>query len=571
MSNDFVVSALKYRPKEFSDVVGQKSVTDTLINAIEKKRLAHALLFTGPRGVGKTTCARILAKYINSSEGDNESRDLDFNVFELDAASNNSVDDIRALIEQIHFYPQKGKYKVYIIDEVHMLSQAAFNAFLKTLEEPPSHVIFILATTEKNKVIPTILSRCQIFDFNRISTRDIKEHLSGIASKENISADDDALHLIAQKSDGSLRDSLSIFDRIVNYCDGKITLKSICDNLNILDYNYYFRIVDIFLDGSISNSLLHYNTILNNGFDGHNFIIGLSEHFRNLLVGKDPSTVDLLDVGKSLKKQYVEYAKSVKTADVITSLQLLSECEYKYKTTENKRLLVEITLIKLTSLFSKKSIDKSPRTKESIKASPIESVEKDNSPNRPNEIIAQETKSTDLEKKKIEISRSDKIKSDRADRASAPSGGWSSMSIKYFKERDDLTEEKPPSVDKPFQNDDLKLAWREYSNILHRENKSLSLQILMKEMPTLKNSNEIHFCVPSNSARIEFEEKKEEILKFLSKKLSNHSISLKLEIKPKKEKDNPNKVYKLQEKLDYMINKNPEFKKMKDKLDLELG
>src|SRR3954471_14363446 len=298
----FVVSARKYRPLGFEEVVGQEHITTTLKNAIDSNKLAQALLFCGPRGVGKTTCARIVARMINGFEEKAEVNSL--NIFELDAASNNSVEDIRSLVDQVRYPPQYGKYKIYIIDEVHMLSNAAFNAFLKTLEEPPKYAIFILATTEKHKIIPTILSRCQIFDFNRIQIDDIANHLAYIAGNEQIAAETDALHIIAQKADGALRDACSIFDQIVSFAGNTITYKAVIDNLNILDYDYYFKVTDALLGQNIPSSLLIFNEILNNGFDGHNFVAGMGDHFRNLLVSKDAETLQLLEVGKNIKEKY---------------------------------------------------------------------------------------------------------------------------------------------------------------------------------------------------------------------------------------------------------------------------
>ncbi|MBT0811838.1 DNA polymerase III subunit gamma/tau [Litoribacter ruber] len=361
---NFVVSARKYRPSNFKSVVGQQHITTTLKNAIKNNHLAQAFLFCGPRGVGKTTCARILAKTINCEnitsdfEACNEcdsckafNSSASFNVHELDAASNNSVEDIRNLVEQVRYAPQKGNYKIYIIDEVHMLSTAAFNAFLKTLEEPPKYAIFILATTEKHKIIPTILSRCQIFDFNRIQIHDIGEHLKYIASEESIDYEDEALRLIATKADGALRDALSIFDLIVTYSAGnKLTYQETIDNLHILDYDYYFKVTDALLNESISETLLIFNEILKKGFDGHNFIVGLSEHFRNLMVCKDPATVSLLQVSESAQERYVQQSEASNLSFILSALNVLNQCDIHYKSSKNQRLHVELALMKLAKL-----------------------------------------------------------------------------------------------------------------------------------------------------------------------------------------------------------------------------
>jgi DNA polymerase-3 subunit gamma/tau len=347
----FVVSARKYRPKTFNDVVGQQAITNTLLNAIENNHLAQALLFCGPRGVGKTSCARILAKKINHKEGfDNENEDFAFNVFELDAASNNSVDDIRSLIDQVRIPPQVGSYKVYIIDEVHMLSQAAFNAFLKTLEEPPKHAIFILATTEKHKIIPTILSRCQIFDFKRITVKDAANYLGYIAKEQGINAEDDALHIIAQKADGAMRDALSIFDRIVSFSGKNLTRKAVTENLNVLDYDTYFNATDLILENNIPKLLILFNECLSKGFDGHHFISGLASHFRDLLVCKNEATISLLEVGKSAQEQYLIQSKKTTQVFLIQGIETANDCDLKYKTSKNQRLLVELSLMQLASI-----------------------------------------------------------------------------------------------------------------------------------------------------------------------------------------------------------------------------
>lgn len=346
----FIVSARKHRPTQFDEVVGQRTITATLENAIANDHLAQALLFTGPRGVGKTTCARILAKKINETSSDQTDEDFAFNIFELDAASNNSVDDIRELIDQVRVPPQVGNYKVYIIDEVHMLSTAAFNAFLKTLEEPPKHAIFILATTEKHKIIPTILSRCQIFDFKRISVLDIKNHLQSIAVKEGITADDDALHIIAQKADGALRDALSAFDRVVGFSGNHLTREAVAENLNVLDYTYYFEITHLLLLNDIPNAFLAYNTILNKGYDGHQFIRGLASHFRDLLVAQHATTINLLEVGDNVKEMYLKQSKMASLAFLKQAIAIANACDLSYKNSQNQRLLVELSLLELASI-----------------------------------------------------------------------------------------------------------------------------------------------------------------------------------------------------------------------------
>lgn len=346
----FVVSARKYRPQTFKDVVGQQAITNTLLNAIETNHLASALLFTGPRGVGKTTCARILARKINQPGYDDPNEDFAFNVFELDAASNNSVDDIRNLIDQVRIPPQTGQFKVYIIDEVHMLSSAAFNAFLKTLEEPPKHAIFILATTEKHKIIPTILSRCQIFDFKRITVKDAKDHLAEVAKSQGVQFEDDALHIIAMKADGAMRDALSIFDRVVSYCGNNLTRQAVTENLNVLDYETYAYVTDLILENKIPDLLVAYNDILAKGFDGHHFIAGLASHFRDLLVAKTPATLTLLEAGEQAQKIYGQQTLKCSQEFLLKGIDLANDCDLKFKTSQNQRLLVELCLMQLASI-----------------------------------------------------------------------------------------------------------------------------------------------------------------------------------------------------------------------------
>ena len=377
--DNYIVSARKYRPATFDTVVGQRALTTTLKNAIANNKLAHAYLFCGPRGVGKTTCARIFAKTINclspkedgeacneceSCKAFNEQRS--YNIHELDAASNNSVEDIRSLIEQVRIPPQIGKYKVYIIDEVHMLSTAAFNAFLKTLEEPPHHAIFILATTEKHKILPTILSRCQIYDFNRISVTDTVEHLTEVARKENIDAEPEALTVIAQKADGGMRDALSIFDQVSSFSNGHITYKSVIENLNVLDYEYYFRLTDFILENKVSECMLLFNEVLKKGFDGNHFITGLSSHFRDLLVSHDEQTLELLEVGASIRERYRTQSQKCEPKFLYRAMKLCNDCDLNYRQSKNKRLLVELTLIQLAQLTAETDDNGSGRSPKQV-------------------------------------------------------------------------------------------------------------------------------------------------------------------------------------------------------------
>ena len=381
---NYIVSARKYRPSDFKSVVGQSHITTTLQNAIKTNQLAQAFLFCGPRGVGKTTCARILAKTINCTnptedmEACNEcescssfNENAAFNIVELDAASNNSVEDIRALVDQVRIPPQGGKYKVYIIDEVHMLSNAAFNAFLKTLEEPPAYAKFILATTEKHKIIPTILSRCQIFDFHRINNEDIVEHLDYIAKKENVKAEIEALHIIAQKSDGGLRDALSMFDQLVSFTSGNLTYTNIIENLNILDYDYYFRFVDCLLNCDIPNTLLLFDEVLEKGFEGSHFINGLSSHLRSLLVCKDSSTVRLMEASQNIQQKYLQQASLCSSTFILRALDFANNCSIEYRNASNRRLCVELALLKMANIMKKlqpktssprQCVEESPKT-----------------------------------------------------------------------------------------------------------------------------------------------------------------------------------------------------------------
>ena len=422
----YVVSARKYRPTKFEDVVGQSHVTTTLQNAIKNEKIAQSILFCGPRGVGKTTCARILANEINDFNIENPLENSNnLNIYELDAASNNSVDDIRNLIDQVRYAPQSGKYKVYIIDEVHMLSNAAFNAFLKTLEEPPSYAIFILATTEKNKVIPTILSRCQIYDFNRIEIIDIKEKLKDILNKEKIEFEDEALHLIAQKADGAMRDALSTLDLIRTFSqDSKITLEIVTKNLNILDNDYFFKVSNLLFESSISETLLIHNEILLKGFESFNLLNGLSNHFRNLLLSKNEKLVEIMEVSESEKIKYIEQAKSIDTSFIEEALEILNEFEINYKQSSNHKIHTEIALIKVCSILKKKNlkIDKEeisiPKTdiskkKELKENKPKEKKESKNKISQTNSNIDKDTpnlKNLLVEKEEVKVDKKNKEK-----------------------------------------------------------------------------------------------------------------------------------------------------------------
>ena len=422
----YVVSARKYRPTKFEDVVGQSHVTTTLQNAIKNEKIAQSILFCGPRGVGKTTCARILANEINDFNIENPLENSNnLNIYELDAASNNSVDDIRNLIDQVRYAPQSGKYKVYIIDEVHMLSNAAFNAFLKTLEEPPSYAIFILATTEKNKVIPTILSRCQIYDFNRIEIIDIKEKLKDILNKEKIEFEDEALHIIAQKADGAMRDALSTLDLIRTFSkDSKITLEIVTKNLNILDNDYFFKVSNLLFESSISETLLIHNEILLKGFESFNLLNGLSNHFRNLLLSKNEKLVEIMEVSESEKIKYIEQAKAIDTSFIEEALEILNEFEINYKQSSNHKIHTEIALIKVCSILKKKTlkIDKEgisiPKTdiskkKELKENKPKEKKESKNKISQTNSNIDKDTpnlKNLLVEKEEVKFDKKNKEK-----------------------------------------------------------------------------------------------------------------------------------------------------------------
>ena len=555
--NDFVVSALKYRPNTFENVIGQNSITKTLENAIKQNQLPQALLFCGPRGVGKTTCARILAKNINTTETENKSDDFSYNIFELDAASNNGVDDIRNLIDQVRIPPQTGKYKVYIIDEVHMLSGQAFNAFLKTLEEPPPYAIFILATTEKHKVIPTILSRCQIYDFKKISTSDIKAHLEKIAKLEKIKYEDEAIFLIAKKSDGALRDALSIFDRLVNYTEGNITKSLAYENLNVLDFEIYFKAYEHIIDNDITNMLLLLNLVIEKGFDAQHFINGFSSHLRDLMVSKNSQTHVLLEQNSSISKKYIEQSK-VKNLDfILKAIDLCEDCSFRYKTSKNQRLLVEICLMKLCSISQ-------IELKKKIKIIPSDSIKVNK------DLIKQETlteNKNNIEAKPIEEEISiPKKNNDKMVSGLSISSLRIKKNIKKNKEREkELINKKVNSED--FSEEDLSKLWIEYSsNLLDKGEKNLA-SILKIDKPIVKNRHEIHFTLSNNTNKIELEKNKKNLLIFLKEKLNNNLIELIIHVNKEKEKEF---IYSATEKFEKLKSINPSIEKMRKEFKLGL-
>ena len=574
----FVVSARKYRPQTFKDVVGQQAITNTLLNAIENNHLAQALLFTGPRGVGKTSCARILAKMINQEETNKPDEDFAFNIFELDAASNNSVDDIRSLTDQVRIPPQVGKYKVYIIDEVHMLSQAAFNAFLKTLEEPPKHCIFILATTEKHKIIPTILSRCQIFDFKRITVKDAKAYLKYIAKEQDVIAEDDALHIIAQKADGAMRDALSIFDRVVSFSGKNLTRQAVTENLNVLDYETYFTSTGFILENKIPELLLQFNNTLSKGFDGQHYISGLASHFRDLLVCKNPATIELLEIGEDTKTKYLEQAKAASQEFLIKGIALANETDLKYKTSKNQRLLVELCLMQLASITfdgekknSRHYIIPPSHFKEiGIKPIPIakEALVNENTADN-NAAIASPVPETSSDKK-ITAPPPESAKKITINSLKKPNSGLSLSSIRAKKEHlikkmeVVVNEEDLPRL--PFSQEELLVAWNTFIDALQKEGKFNLASILSIDTPQLKGST-IHLKFPNETNKVEVERQQFDLLNFLRKTLKNHDISLEIIIVEELEKKY---AYTPEEKYEKLKEKNANLELLRKTFDLDL-
>ena len=581
----FIVSARKYRPTTFKDVVGQQAITNTLENAIENNHLAQALLFTGPRGVGKTTCARILAKKINQDGSHKEDEDFAFNIFELDAASNNSVDDIRNLIDQVRIPPQVGQYKVYIIDEVHMLSSAAFNAFLKTLEEPPKHAIFILATTEKHKIIPTILSRCQIFDFRRITVQDIKGHLARVAKQENISAQDDALHVIAQKADGALRDALSIFDRVVSFSGDDLSREAVTENLNVLDYTYYFNITDLIIQNDIPQVLLSYNEILGKGFDGHHFIMGLASHFRDLLVCKNQQTISLLEVGDQVKNMYLEQSQKTPHPFLLDALDIANSCDLKYKTSRNQRLLVELCLMQLTSLTAqgeKKKPNKlnkrfvlPPKHFKTIVGQTQEKLDIPQIPKPSTPVVKKETQNKKTQKPPAlspegkqapKDSQITKTESEGSKRVSALSLKSIEKKQQLAKKVSDRSQNKEKLPTEEFTQEQMITHWNAYTQIVKEQGKYNFLSHLTMSVPVLKDGM-IHLEFPNQTIKLEVERDKFDLLTYMRKKLKNHSVDLVIAVN---ELPLKRYAYTDKEKYEKLVEKNPNLEALRNAFELDI-
>jgi len=599
----FIVSARKYRPQTFKDVVGQEAITNTLTNAIENNHLAQALLFCGPRGVGKTTCARILAKQINRDGTEREDEDFAFNIFELDAASNNSVDDIRNLIDQVRIPPQVGKYKVYIIDEVHMLSQSAFNAFLKTLEEPPRHAIFILATTEKHKIIPTILSRCQIFDFKRITVNDTANYLKYIAEQQGINAEDDALHIIAQKADGALRDALSIFDRVVSFSGKELTRKAVTENLNVLDYDTYFEVTNLVLDHDIPALLLLFNNILAQGFEGHHFVIGLASHFRDLMVCRHQDTIELLEVGDNAKKLYLEQAKRTKQDFLLKALEITNEADLQYKSSKNARLLVELTLMKLASLsFSgeKKNLDYKHSSLLPLNAlipasyyrKPAHEKKEEQLLNAPTEEVThQETEKLPAQSEEAELNEeaevlqtegieetatqltatvSEPVRKIEIKGPSKRVSGLSLSSIKAKKKHElnkiEVTYDEDSLPDDTFTLEELRKHWVDYVHKIDEEGKKILASNLNSDLPKI-TGNTISIELPNDTMKKEVEREQSSLLNYLKNSLNNHYLELSITVN---EQSIRKYAFTPQEKYEKLREKNPAIDLLRKTFDLDL-
>ena len=564
----YMVSALKYRPQSWDSIVGQHNISKTLQQAIQSDHLAQAYLFCGPRGVGKTSTARLFAKAINLKH-DEKLQDFSYNIYELDAASNNQVDDIRNLNDQVRIPPQKGKYKVYIIDEVHMLSQSAFNAFLKTLEEPPSHALFILATTEKHKIIPTILSRCQVYDFHRISILDIVDHLKNIAKKEDVKIEQEALHVIAEKADGALRDALSCFDLMVNFCDGDITYKKVIQNLNILDHDYYFNLVDLVLENKIHESLLLFAEILSKGFDGKLFISGLATHLRNLMMSKDERTLQILEYSSELKGKFSDQATQIDSDDITTMLTLLSESETSYKSSQNQRLLIEITLMQLCSIQVQKKKAKSVAIlpPNFLDVEEIGPLPKNDQIKKTDVKLKKQHESSELEVEEPKIiapKRSLSIK--KRSLTTSISGIRKKLNDK--EEQVQKQEELLISSNSKFSSHLLLEKWNKFAEIKKKEGKMGLHTTLTKSSPILKNDFNVDFHLDSEVQKMDLQKETPYLLEHLRKELNNGSIQIHLHVS---EMENQKiSQFTSRERFFQMAEKNPDLHLFKEEFDLDL-
>lgn len=581
--DNYIVSARKYRPMTFGSVVGQRALTTTLKNAIASGKLAHAYLFCGPRGVGKTTCARIFAKTINclspAADGEacnqcescvafNEQRS--FNIHELDAASNNSVDDIRSLIEQVRIPPQIGKYKVYIIDEVHMLSQAAFNAFLKTLEEPPHHAIFILATTEKHKILPTILSRCQIYDFSRITIKDTVEHLQYVADRENVKAEPEALNVLAQKADGGMRDALSIFDQVVSFTGGDVTYKAVIENLNVLDYEYYFRLTDCILNNNVVDGLLILNEILSKGFDGHNVITGIASHFRDLLLCKDPKTAELFEVGASIRERYIDTARKCDNSFLYKAIDIVNESDLNYRLSRNKRLLSDLTVIRLCQLSSPQAGLEEQKKKQVIE--PIFS--KQESPQNPPQNKSVQTQAQTQVNESAAIRNHPPVQAkpqiSASNKANSSDVGSLGISISAFSQKKIQEEAKHEMtievLNERFTPLQLINEWKAYAEAIIEEHHLKNT--MLNCLPNLLDNRTFEVVVNNPVQEQRLLEHKMDILYKLKAQLRNTQLQMQIRIS----EDNEKKLaFTPAEKFNLMMEENESLRRLKDEFGLELS
>jgi DNA polymerase-3 subunit gamma/tau len=615
--DNYIVSALKYRPTTFESVVGQKALTTTLKNAIKNNKLAHAYLFCGPRGVGKTTCARIFAKTINCTnltpEGEacnecescrsfNEQRSL--NIYELDAASNNGIEEMKALIEQVRIPPQTGRYKVYIIDEVHMLSTAAFNAFLKTLEEPPKYVIFILATTEKHKVLPTILSRCQVYDFGRISVKDIVDQLAFVAENEHIKADRDALNVIAMKADGGMRDSLSMFDQAASFTGGNITYQSIIENLNVLDYDYFFRFTDLLLENKVNESLLLFDEVLNKGFDGSRLINGMASHFRDLLVSHDESTVRLLEVSDNIRERYIEQAKRCPVKFLYRAIRLCNDCDQNYRSNRNKRLLVELTLIELAQITEPdssggggtppsthikpiKKIEAPAQTKgapaaaaptpapSNVNVAPTEATTAEVATNTTPPPAPTTNVSATLHQPEKSTSTIKDLLSDKAEtKENVPVISFDDLGVSLSGKKEQTPEEEKKKVapkvaaaNEAFDEQQLRSQISKYAGMLPKEKKALSLQLHNFALK-MTDATTFEFTVDNQLAANELLSVKDSMEVFLRRALNNTNVTMSIRISENEERTKP---VGGRETFQYMAKKNDALNDLQQTFDLVLS